>query len=342
MNLESIAKLAGVSRSTVSRVINDSPNVSDSARERVLAVIQQVDFQPNIAARSLAAGRTNVIGLVIPTQVSRLFSDPFFSSLVQGVSTACNQSDYSMMLWMAEPEHERRMIRQVLYNGLIDGVIVSSAVINDPLVDALIERGLPFVMVGKPKDKLDINFVDVDNRKGALRAVNHLIENGYKRIATISGAANTGVGLERLEGYQQALRENNLPIIRELIGEGDFSQESGYLATKKLLQERPDAIFAASDPMAQGCYRALNEAGIKVGEKIGVIGFDDLTFSEHMNPPLTTMRQPVLQMGIVAVEILDDVINNPDRPTRQVRLPTELVIRASSCPHQEVKTRKKV
>ena len=192
INLKSIAKLSGVSRSTVSRVINDSPNVSPAARKKVLSVIQQVDFQPNIAARSLAAGKTQVIGLVIPTHITRLFSDPFFPLLIQGISTTCNASDFSVMLWLTEPEHERRMIRQILYNGIIDGVIISSSVIDDPLVNSLKERELPFVMVGEPIDKENINFVDVDNKAGAYKAVLHLSRIGYKRIATITCALNAG------------------------------------------------------------------------------------------------------------------------------------------------------
>lgn len=329
MNLESIAKLAGVSRSTVSRVINDSPNVSDSSREKVLEVIKQVDFQPNIAARSLAAGRTRVIGLVIPTQIARLFSDPFFPLLIQGVSATCNLTDFSVMLWLAEPEYERKMIRQILYNGIIDGVIISSAIVNDPLVDALQERGLPFVMIGEPHDKTDINFVDVDNAAGAQRAVLHLARIGYQKIATITCALNTAVGINRLEGYKQALTHMDIPVQPELIIEGDFSQESGYMATKRLLKQKPDAIFVASDPMAQGCYRAIKEAGLTVGKDIAVVGFDDLPLSQHMSPPLTTVRQPVINMGNLAVETLIDVIDYPERPIRQVRLPTELVVRSS-------------
>jgi LacI family transcriptional regulator len=329
MNLETIAKLAGVSRSTVSRVINNSPNVSDEVRDRVQIVLTQTNFQPNIAARSLAAGHTQVIGLVIPATISRLFSDPFFPLLIQGVSSACNSRDHSVMLWLAEPEYERRMIRQILYNGIIDGVIISSAIINDPLVDALQERNIPFVMVGEPRAAQHINFIDVDNDAGAQRAVLHLARLGYKRIATITCALNTEVGLARLAGYRQALYLSGLQEESTLIYEGDFSTESGYQGAKRLLPIKPDAIFVASDPMTQGTYRALAESGVRIPEDIAIVGFDDLPFSAHLTPPLTTVRQPVINMGSVAVETLIDAIEHPERPVRHVRLPTELVIRSS-------------
>ncbi len=329
INLKSIAKLSGVSRSTVSRVINDSPNVSPAARKKVLSVIQQVDFQPNIAARSLAAGKTQVIGLVIPTHITRLFSDPFFPLLIQGISTTCNASDFSVMLWLTEPEHERRMIRQILYNGIIDGVIISSSVIDDPLVNSLKERELPFVMVGEPIDKENINFVDVDNKAGAYKAVLHLSRIGYKRIATITCALNTAVGISRMAGYEEALIQENIKLNSKLVVEGDFSQESGYILTKRLLEQKPEAIFVASDPMAQGCYRALNEAGLTIGKDIAIVGFDDLPFSTHMSPPLTTVRQPIIKMGQMAVEILINSIQDANRPIRQLYLPTELIVRSS-------------
>src|SRR5215467_3902834 len=144
LTLEEIAKQAGVSRSTVSRVINNQPHVDPDTRARVLAIAQNLNYQPNIAARGLAAGRTRILGLVIPMGVSTLFTDPYFPQLIQGISSACNANDYSVMLWVAEPEYERRTIRQILQGGLIDGVIVASNLMKDPVVEALLKRDLPF------------------------------------------------------------------------------------------------------------------------------------------------------------------------------------------------------
>src|SRR6478672_9982011 len=161
--LEEIAKQAGVSRSTVSRVINDHPSVDPGTRARVLSVADRLNYQPNIAARALAAGRTHILGLVIPMGVSALFTDPYFPLLIQGITSACNASNHSVMLWLAEPEHERRTIRQILQGGLIDGVILASALMDDPLLEALMKRGLPFVMVGRHPSDDPISYVDVDN-----------------------------------------------------------------------------------------------------------------------------------------------------------------------------------
>jgi len=167
MNLEEIAKLSGVSRSTVSRVVNNDPNVSEATRERVLEVIRRVNYHPNVAARGLAAGRTRVLGLVIPTGVSALFADPFFPLLIQGISSACTTHDHSVMLWLADPEYERRTIRQIMHNGLIDGVVVASMLMDDPVGQALIEGDIPFIMVGRHPTNERVNYVDVDNRNAA-------------------------------------------------------------------------------------------------------------------------------------------------------------------------------
>jgi LacI family transcriptional regulator len=167
LTLEDIARMSGVSRSTVSRVLNGDPNVNEQTRTKVQTLIQSIDFQPNLAARGLAAGHTNVIGLVIPTGVTAIFTDPYFPLVIQGVSSACNALGYSVMLWLAEPEYERRTISQIIYNGLIDGVVVSSMLVNDPLIERLYEGKRPFITIGRHPTNENINYVDADNRAGA-------------------------------------------------------------------------------------------------------------------------------------------------------------------------------
>ena len=328
-NLEDIAKLAGVSRSTVSRVVNEDPNVGKATREKVLQIIQQANYHPNIAARGLAAGRTRILGIVIPRAVSALFTDPYFPLLIQGISTTCNSSDYSVMLWLAEPEYERRMIRKILYSGLIDGVIVASAQLEDSMVEALTEGDLPFILVGRHSSGGAVSYVDIDNVGSARDIVLHLLRQGYRRIATITGPRSMVPGVDRLEGYLSALRHRGLTPDPSLIVEGDFTDAGGEAAMQRLLPLRPEAVFAASDMMAEGALRALREAGRRVPADIAVVGFDDMPFAPRTDPPLTTVRQPVHRMGVVVAETLIDMIENPDPAPRRVILPTEIVIRKS-------------
>ncbi len=331
MNLETIAHRCGVSRSTVSRVINNSPNVRPEVRERVLQVLQETNFQPNLAARSLAAGATHILGLVIPINISHLFVDPYMPLLIQGISAECNARDYSVMLWLADPEYERRMIAQILHSGLIDGVIISSQLVGDPLIEALLDRHFPFVVVGRVATPRSVFSVDVDNIAGACRAVEHLLQSGRKRIATITGPLGTPAAADRLEGYYEALRSAGIDPDPEWVAEADFTQEGGYEAMNRLLEHHPDALFAASDAMAQGALRAITAAGLRIPQDVALVGFDDMPFAAHMNPPLTTVHQPIEMMGTQAVNLLLEHLHHPevDQPER-VLLPTKLVIRESS------------
>jgi LacI family transcriptional regulator len=330
-SLEDIARLAGVSRSTVSRVVNEDPNVGDATRERVLQIIQQANYHPNLAARGLAAGRTRILGIVIPRGVSDLFSDPYFPLLIQGISATCNSSDYSVMLWLADPEYERRMIRKILYSGLIDGVIVASALMEDSMVEALAEGGLPFILVGRHPAGGPVSYVDIDNLSSARDMTLHLLRRGYRRVATITGPRTMAPGVDRLEGYLAALRQRGLTPDPQLMAEGDFTEAGGEAAMRQLLPQKPDAVFAASDMMAVGAIRALHAAGLSVPEDVAVAGFDDMPFAARATPPLTTVRQPVHRMGVVVAETLIDMIEHPDPAPapRRIVLPTEIVIRES-------------
>ncbi len=329
MNLEQIAKLSGVSRSTVSRVINNDPNVSEVTRDKVMQVVKRVNYTPNAAARGLAAGRKHVLGLVIPTGVAALFTDPYFPILIQGVSSACNAREYSVMLWLAEPEYERRQIRQIMYSGLVDGVIVSSMLLNDSLVQALSDGDLPFMLVGRHPTDTRASYVDADNIGGAREAVTHLLRLGRTRVATITGPQNMIAGTDRLAGYLAALRDRGLISDPSLIAEGDFTESGGYRAMQQLLSHRLDAVFAASDTMAIGAIRALREAGLRVPDDVAVVGFDDLPQSARTEPPLTSVRQPIYRLGTTTVDSLLDLIEYPDSPPRRIVLPTELVVRTS-------------
>jgi LacI family transcriptional regulator len=264
--------------------------------------------------------------------VPRLFTDPFFPILIQGVSLACSSHDHSVMLWVAEPEYERRTVRQVLNNKLIDGVIVASTILDDPLLEALVESDLPFILVGRHPSNPNVNYVDVDNQKGTRELVLYMLRLGYRRIGTVTGPHNMIAGVDRLEGYKVALRQWGLGIDPDLIVEGDFTEDGGYRAMQLLLPYRPEAVFVASDAMAVGVLRFLREASLRVPDDIAVASFDDMPFAARTDPPLTTIRQPIQRSGAVAAETLMDMIANGGPSPRQIILPTELVIRASCCP----------
>lgn len=333
--LEEVAKLAGVSRSTVSRVVNNQPNVRPEVRERVWKVIEEVDYHPNRAARSLASRRSSIIGLVIPREIHAVFSDPYFPILTEGIARACNERNYTMVLGLITPEmHDpyRRLVR----GGLLDGVIVTSAVQDDPFVLRLLQEEFPFVLVGRAPHHDGVSYVDVDNVSGARTAVQHLARLGYRRIATITGPLNTIPGQDRYEGYQKGLRSAGLTHDPDYVVEGDFGEMSGTRGMEDLLalETPPDAVFAASDMMAIGALKALRAAGLHVPGDVALVGFDDIPLSALLHPPLTTVRQPISGMGYTAATLLFEELECEDieSPQRMI-LPTELVIRAS-CGHE--------
>ena len=332
VNLEEIARLAGVSRSTVSRVVNDDPRVSDSARERVNEVIRTHNYQPNAAARSLASRRTRMIGLRIPGEVSFIFGDPYFPVLVQGVVDACNEADYGLMLMM-EPENDpvsaERIYQRVIRGRHIDGVILSTSIIGDPFAGRVAADGMPAVMIGRHPT---LPTVDIDNAGAAKGAVQHLIDHGYRQIAHISGPRNIAAANERAEGYETALTEAGIPIDSTLVEPGDFSEHSGALAMRQLLDRskgRPDAVFVGSDTMAAGALRAIYESGLRVPDDIAVFGFDGLQHQILRHPNLSTVVQSAANLGMTAVRLLLDRISKPESPAKHVYLSSRLEARGS-------------
>jgi LacI family transcriptional regulator len=329
LTLEDIAKISSVSRSTVSRVVNHDRRVSSATREHVLEIIEEYNFYPNLAARGLASGHTNVLGVIIPAGVPSLFADPYFPILLQGVSTACNRQDYSVMLSISDAEYEKRLVSRVVQNHLVDGVIVASTLLGDPIQTTLTNSDLPFVIVGR-QPNLAANVIDIDNRQAVRQAIDFLIEQGYTRIATITGPLNQMAGVDRFDGYKDALIGAGIKVDSRLIVEGNFTESGGYLGMKSLLLSKPDAVFAASDTTAIGAMRCLNEVGLRVPDDIGLIGFDDIPLSRTITPSLTTVRQPIHGMGEAAANLLIEAIESGSKEHHCITLPTELVVRNST------------
>lgn len=329
VTLEELAKIAGVSRSTVSRVVNEEPNVRSEVRERVWQVVNQAGYHPNAAARSLASRHSQTLGVVIPEAISTVFADPFFGSVLQGIAESAYAHKYHLMLSIVPRALEEDFYRRALRSQVLDGVVVLSAPIDDWLIPRLHSDNIPFVVIGRHLQDSSTSYVDTDNVQGARMAVEHLIQYGRRRIATITGPLTMSPGQDRLAGYRSALRDAGIRPDEQMIVEGDFTQSGGYIAAQKLLPMRPDAIFVASDLMATGALRALREAGLHVPQDIAIVGFDDAQIAAFSDPPLTTIRQPVFQLGTVAAETLLHLIeNNSNGPLRTI-LPVELVIRSS-------------
>jgi LacI family transcriptional regulator len=330
LTLEEIARLSGVSRSTVSRVINHQPHVSDKVRTRVMKVVQETGYQPNLAARNLASNRSFMIGLVIPRPVSSFFTDPYFPHLLKGIAQGCNQNDYTLGLFLlSSKEDEAKIFPRVSRRGMLDGVLIQTGQIGDQLIDRFLTFNLPVVVLGKPLLAADVSFIDVDNISGAYNAVSHLIRLGYQRIGTITGIRDSAATEDRIEGYKNALIERGRNIEQSLIAEGDFTEVGGYFAMQQLLPAKPDAIFAASDLMAIGAMRAAREAGLIIPEDVAFVGFDDVPIAKYADPHLTTIRQPIVKFGINSVEILIDLIESGVKPSRRIIMDTELIIRDS-------------
>ena len=330
--LEEVAKLAGVSRATASRVFTASPKVSPRARRAVERAAEKLRYVPNRAARMLVTGRTDSIGLVIPEPTAFLFGDPFFPRLVRGISEVLSRRLLQLVLLMPQSATDEARVEGYLSAGHVDGVLMVSLHGDDPLPERLHERGTVVVLGGRPRANSPVTYVDVDNVGGARAAVEHLIAAGRKRIATITGPLDMGAGVDRLEGYHDAVRMTAIGPDDSLQEAGDFGQASGARAMQALLDRRPDldAVFCASDVMAAGALETLRRNKRRVPQDVAVVGFDDSTIATSTVPALSSVRQPIEEMGREMARLLIAGLDSGTSGGKRVILATELVVRASS------------
>ncbi|WAZ19242.1 LacI family transcriptional regulator [Streptomyces cinnabarinus] len=329
--IKTVAARAGVGRTTVSRVVNGSDLVSADARARVLAAIKELNYVPNSVARGLVTSRTNAVALVIPESESRLGSEPFFAALIRGVSAALAESRTQLQLMLVRDQAERDQLTESVATRRVDGVLLVSVHTDDRLPGMLEELGLPTVLAGRRGADEQLSYVESDNAGGAAAAVRHLLGRGRTRIATITGPLDMDVARSRLAGWRAAHQEAGLSPSELLIEEGDFTEESGGRAMRSLLERIPDldAVFAASDLMAVGALAELRRQKRRIPDDVAVVGFEDSILARHTNPPLTTVRQPVEEVGRTMARILTDItLHDADR--QHMTLPTELVVRESS------------
>ena len=330
--IDMVAARAGVGRGTVSRVINGSPQVSEKARSAVESAVRELGYVPNQAARTLVTQRTDTVALVITASTERLWGEPYFAGIIQGISRQLDDLGFHLLLTMAETQEERTKLESYLLGRHVDGALLVSLHAKDALARRLHRAGLPVVLCGAPMDRLRVPFVDSDNIDGARQAVRHLLSTGRRRIATVAGPQDMAAGRDRLTGYRRALAEAGVIVDESLVAVADFTEAGGLTATRDLLDRAADldAVFAASDPMAFGALRALRDRDRSVPDDVAVVGFDDSPLALHTHPPLSTVNQPVESMGRrMASLLVAQIRDEPIEPNGTV-LATRLMVRGSS------------
>jgi DNA-binding LacI/PurR family transcriptional regulator len=328
--LEAVAAEAGVSRSTVSRVVNGSSHVSPDVLAAVNAAIDRLNYIPNRAARSLANRQTMAIALVVPEDTNRFFGDPFFAEIVQGITQGLEDSDYVLNLQLASPSAPSEKTIRYLLGGNVDGAIVVSHHSGDDFFTTL-DATLPVVFGGRPyrPDLHRNNYVDVDNAAGAAMGTQYLLDLGRTRIATIAGPDNMQAAVDRTQGWQQAVRASGLPT--DLVVHGDFTMAGGASAMRELLERAPDldAVFVASDLMATGAISVLRDRGRSVPGDVAVVGFDDSSAATSGEMQLTTVHQPSREMGAEMAGMLLALLRG-EATERERVMPTRMVVRDSA------------
>ncbi|WP_326907682.1 LacI family DNA-binding transcriptional regulator [Sedimentibacter sp. MB31-C6] len=338
ITIKEVAKEAGVSIATVSMIINKKDkNITDATRMKVLEVVKKHNYIPNAMAGSLVTQRTNIIGLILPD-----ITNPFFPGIARGAEDKANKSGYSIIFCNTDDqlEVEEKYIEN-LTKKMVDGIIIAHSS-NSKKMPKILERcKAPVILIDRDFYSENIRGkVLVDNLNGAYKGVNYLIKNGYKKIAFLSGSLKTRTATDRLEGYKMALKDNSIKFNELLVKSGEYRIEWGKNGVKKLLStnEDFDSIFCGNDLIAIGAMKELKENGYHIPEDIGVMGFDDIYMAGLVDPPLTTIRQPIYEMGYKAMELLIDNINNKNnkisnpQKMKSIILETKIIERNSTNP----------
>lgn len=344
--IKDVAKLAGVSPSTVSRVIAGSDRISDRTKERVRQAMKEVNYVPNAIARSLVQSRTRTVGFTLSRRADQAFSNPFFSEVLRGMSKVAQRWEHDILLSISLNEQdEKEKCLQLIRERRVDGLIISTSRIRDEVIEVLLREKTPFVVIGRSAGAPVLS-VNNDNVEASRRATNHLLEQGYRKIAFISGPRNLVVSLDRCHGYEKALAEAGLPVESERIVETDFSEDAGFAALYRMREAGVefDAVLASDDLFALGALRFANHTGLRVPEELGIVGFNDTPMMSHTHPPLTSVRILSYELGAEAMELLLQGLKNPEklRPGKEILLPAELRVRRSSLRRQGRDGSKKV
>lgn len=330
VTIEEIAKLAGVSKTTVSRVINNRPDVSTQTRERILALMTKHDFQPNVFAKAISLQKSYNIGLIIPHEVDYIFANQFYVEVMRGVSTAVENEGYHLLLCYLHSGNFVDIYKQKKVDGFI---VMSPGEPHQNIIESLKDANAPFVATARVTSEEHSAYVDVDNYYGAQLAMEHLVSLGHRKIAFI-GKPTLRSSLDRLHGYQDTLKKYDLSVSEEWQRISKSSSiEGGYLTMNEILNSGtyPTAVFLTNDIMSIGAIKAIQDRGLSVPEDISVVGFDDVPLAKYTTPPLTTIRQPAYEKGIEATKLLIQYLATEKMPPEKI-LEIELVVRESTAP----------
>lgn len=322
-----VAKRAGVSVSTVSRVLNNHPNVGAEVRQRVNDVIRELQYEPSRVAQRMRATSSRLVGVIFSD-----ITNPFYIDVLHSIEHTLSQQGISVLISNADSDEEREAnFLRIMLNENIAGLIIAPTKENVPALAAAARGGLPIVVIDRRLSNIEVDTVLVDNFQGALTAIQHLIRLGHERIGVLSGPLHLTSGRERYTGYLQAMTDAGLKVDPSMSRFGNYREQSGYELANELLSapSPPTALFVANNLMTLGALNAIHERGHAIPDEIAVIGFDDLPWAISLNPPLTTVAQPTSEIGTRAAELLLDRMKDRLRAVRTIELPTRLMIRAS-------------
>ncbi|MDO3408814.1 LacI family DNA-binding transcriptional regulator [Saccharibacillus sp. CPCC 101409] len=335
-SIHDVAKEAGVSVATVSKVINNYPDVSDKTRKKVSQTIKQLKYHPNVAARGLVKGRSWTVGVFVTTP----FTNPFVAELLEGIKTALQNSGYDLVHLSTRFDDPSYSFLEHCMSRNVDGVLVFGVDRDDPHLEELLESDMPTMFVDADIQGRRAGYITTENRAGIMQAVEHLAGLGHSRIAFISGELDNAVGVLRLEGYTEGMKAHGLRLKDEYVKESDYSMEGGVRAMTELLEleERPTAVVCTSDMMAFGAINVIHRSGLNVPDDISVIGFDNTYYAEIFSPALTTVNQNIRSIGSHAIETLIAMVENADFEPPVVTEPSNLIVRRTTAkPRNTVK-----